>query len=67
MPGTSSGSRTTYSASRFLVPASVMSRPEPLSRWTRAAIGDLLLGFGGSFGTSSRQRTHPPRARWSTR
>ena len=60
MPGTSSGSRTTYRARRFLVPASVMSSPEPSSRCTRAAIGDLLLGLGGSVGTSSRQRTQPP-------
>ncbi len=49
------------------VPASVMSSPAPLSRSTRAASGDLELGFGGSVGTSSRQRTQPARARCSTR
>ena len=67
MPGMSEGSRTTYRARLFLVPASVMSRPEPSSRCTRAAIGDLLLGLGGSVGTSSRQRTQPARARCMTR
>ena len=34
---------------------------------TRTASGDLLLGFGGIVGTSSRQRTQPARARCSTR
>ena len=33
----------------------------------RAASGDLLLGRGGSAGTSSFQRTQPARARCSTR
>src|SRR5918998_1512961 len=37
MPGTSEGSRTTYAASRFLVPASVMSRPVWSSSTTRRA------------------------------
>ena len=41
MPGTSDGSCTTYTARDFFVPASVRSKPEPSSRRTRSAIGDL--------------------------
>jgi hypothetical protein len=67
MPGTSWGSRTTYAASDFLVPASVTSRPLWSSSTTRTASGDLLLGFGGIVGTSSRQRIQPARARWKIR
>ena len=47
MPSTSAGSRTTYSARLLRVPASVMSRPAPLSSTIRAASGDLLFGSGG--------------------
>ena len=67
MPGTSCGSRTTYAARLLRVPASVMSRPDWSSRTTRSASVDLVLGFGGIVGTSSRQRIQPARARCSMR
>ena len=68
MPGTSSGSRTTYSGEALLGAGlgDVEARTRRRGR-TRAASGDLLLGFGGSVGTSSRQRTQPARARCMTR
>ena len=46
------GSRTTYTASRFCVPASVRSKPSPVSRATRRASGPLP-GRGGPSGSRS--------------
>ena len=73
MPGTSAGSRTMYSASDFLVPASVMSRPEPDApgpsspTTSRAASGPFDGRPEAGGGGPSRQRIHPARARCSTR
>src|SRR3954453_199209 len=73
MPGTSCGSRTTYTASRFWVPCSVRSKPawagpdEPAEpRWTRRAIGPLP-GLSKVFGSWSRQCSQPARDRCAIR
>lgn len=66
IPGTSAGSRTTYTASFFCVPASVKSNPDPSSSTTRSAIGPLP-GRTSPVDCSSRHRNHPARARWITR
>src|SRR5437763_2052358 len=62
---TSSGDLTTHSASRFSVPASVTSKPPPPASRSRRASGPRP-GLTGAVGSSSRHRTHPPRARCST-
>ncbi len=66
MPGTSAGSRAQYTASRFWVPASVRSKPSPPASRTRRASGPRP-GRGGAAGRVSCQRSHPARARWTTR
>src|SRR5277367_1155527 len=66
MPGTLCGSSTSHTASRFWVPASVRSKPDPspgLPRWTRNAIGPLP-GFSGAAASLSDQRSQPARDRW---
>src|SRR3954451_7674871 len=66
MPGTSCGSRTTYTASRFWVPCSVRSKPAPFARWTRSAIGPLP-GLSSVVGSCSRQCSQPARDRCAMR
>src|SRR6185437_6083317 len=66
MPGTSIRSGTTYTASRFCVPASVRSQPQPPSRCTCSASGPRP-GFAGAAGISSRHCNQPPRDRWQAR
>src|SRR4051794_15497831 len=66
MPGTSCGSRTTYTASRFWVPCSVRSKPAPFARWTRSAIGPLP-GLSSVDGSCSRQCSQPARDRCAMR
>lgn len=66
IPGTSCGSRTTYTARRFCVPASVRSKPPPPSSTRRSASGPLP-GRGGCSGKESCQRSQLTRARWVTR
>ena len=52
--------------SDFLVPASVMSKPEPSSSTSRAASGPRPGAFE-TFCEASRQRIHPARARCTRR
>src|SRR5690606_18401159 len=66
MPGTSCGSRTTYTASDFFVPASVRSNPLSSSSATRSAIG-LRPGLMSVVGRVSYQRSQPALARWKIR
>jgi hypothetical protein len=66
IPGTSAGSRTTYTASFFCVPASVRSKPEPSSSTVRIAIGPLP-GRTSVVDCSSFHRNQPARARWMIR
>src|SRR3954463_11543902 len=66
MPGTSCGSRTTYTASRFWVPCSVRSKPPPSARWTLSAIGPLP-GLSRVVGSWSRQCSQPARDRCAIR
>src|SRR3954447_624288 len=66
MPGTSCGSRTTYTASRFWVPCSVRSKPAPFARCTRNAIGPLP-GLSNVVGSCSRQCSQPARDKCAMR
>ena len=71
MPSIVDGSRVTYTASRFCVPASVRSKPPAATpssstKTTRNASGPLP-GLGGTADTSSRQCSQPARARCVTR